>query len=487
MKRYLGMETAQAWRLTAGMMALAAVAVSFYVLGTSRAAVLPGDINSDARVDVVDLSILLSNYGKPAAQATNPAADVNASGTVDITDLSILLSNFGKTGTVEIVEKAQGRPVTASSTEASDVAPQFANDGDLSTRWSSEYANNQWWQVDLGTSTAVERLEITWEGAFAASYQIQGSADGATFTTLATDSATQEGLKTTSFSRASTRYLRVNLLTRGTQFGFSFYEFKAFGPGVAGATPTPIPSPSPQPVACSLYVATSGNDGNPGTLASPKRTLTNASSAASAGQTVCVRGGTYAHERVTVTKGGTSGSPITLRNYPGETVVYDGQTDTVNASNLWYSDNGLISVHAPWVTIEGFEVKNSATHCIWNQGENGAVVRNNKTHHCYMNGIDVQSSNALIEGNELYSTAMNNYNNRASTWAGGLSAGPSRVGVIANNVTVQNNYIHEIWGEGIFANRLDGFKIQNNRIRNAHSVSIVTESVNGLIDRNFIW
>ncbi len=63
------------------------------------AAVLPGDINSDNKVDVTDLSILLANYGQTASQATNPAADINGNGVVDVTDLSALLSNYGKTNT----------------------------------------------------------------------------------------------------------------------------------------------------------------------------------------------------------------------------------------------------------------------------------------------------------------------------------------------------------------------------------------------------
>ncbi len=68
--------------------------VSFFAPKVSMAAVT-ADINSDGKVDVIDLSILLSNYAKTAAQSSNPAADVNASGIIDITDLSILLTNFG--------------------------------------------------------------------------------------------------------------------------------------------------------------------------------------------------------------------------------------------------------------------------------------------------------------------------------------------------------------------------------------------------------
>lgn len=49
-----------------------------------------GDLNSDNKVNITDLSILLSNWGK-----TGVPADLNNSGKVDITDMSILLSSWG--------------------------------------------------------------------------------------------------------------------------------------------------------------------------------------------------------------------------------------------------------------------------------------------------------------------------------------------------------------------------------------------------------
>lgn len=54
-----------------------------------------GDINNDNVVNIFDLSILLSNYGKSASQATDPDCDINKNGSVDIFDLSILLSKYG--------------------------------------------------------------------------------------------------------------------------------------------------------------------------------------------------------------------------------------------------------------------------------------------------------------------------------------------------------------------------------------------------------
>ena len=48
------------------------------------------DINGDGKVDIFDLSILLTRWG-----SSNVAADLNSSGIVDIFDLSILLSRWG--------------------------------------------------------------------------------------------------------------------------------------------------------------------------------------------------------------------------------------------------------------------------------------------------------------------------------------------------------------------------------------------------------
>jgi hypothetical protein len=49
-----------------------------------------GDLNGDSAVNILDLSILLSNYG-----TSNAIADINHDSTVNIFDLSILLSNYG--------------------------------------------------------------------------------------------------------------------------------------------------------------------------------------------------------------------------------------------------------------------------------------------------------------------------------------------------------------------------------------------------------
>lgn len=52
------------------------------------------DLNSDGAVELSDLALLLSNFGR----TDNPGpgdGDIDASGTVDLTDLAMLLSSFG--------------------------------------------------------------------------------------------------------------------------------------------------------------------------------------------------------------------------------------------------------------------------------------------------------------------------------------------------------------------------------------------------------
>jgi hypothetical protein len=51
-----------------------------------------GDINCSGKVDIMDLSALLTAFG-----SSNITSDLNNNGKVDIGDLSILLSNFGRT------------------------------------------------------------------------------------------------------------------------------------------------------------------------------------------------------------------------------------------------------------------------------------------------------------------------------------------------------------------------------------------------------
>lgn len=87
-------------KLIYGLLFFAVTLGSFVSLSQAKASAqteLPGDINSDGVVNIMDVSILLANYSKTRAQASNPNADVNNDNVINIFDVSILLGNYGKT------------------------------------------------------------------------------------------------------------------------------------------------------------------------------------------------------------------------------------------------------------------------------------------------------------------------------------------------------------------------------------------------------
>jgi len=96
------------------------------------------------------------------------------------------------------------------------------------------------------------------------------------------------------------------------------------------------------------YVSPSGNDSNPGTLFLPFKTIQKGVNVAQPGDIVLVRAGTY-YETVTIKESGMSHSKITVKNYPGENPVINGENARPTAVNF----NG--KSHIRW---EGFELTN---------------------------------------------------------------------------------------------------------------------------------
>ncbi|MEV0645981.1 discoidin domain-containing protein [Phytomonospora sp. NPDC050363] len=124
---------------------------------------------------------------------------------------------------------ARGRPATASSYQTwGDYNPGKAVDGDLTTRWASDWADPQWIQVDLGAPTAFRHVQLVWETSFARSYQIQVSNDGVGWTTVHSTTAGDGGADDVDIN-ATARYVRVTGTQRGTEWGYSLFEFGVYG------------------------------------------------------------------------------------------------------------------------------------------------------------------------------------------------------------------------------------------------------------------
>jgi hypothetical protein len=128
---------------------------------------------------------------------------------------------------------AQGRPIVASSVSSSHVA-QNAVDGSTSTRWSSQYADNQWIHVDLGQTYNITRVVIHWEAAYASVYRIQVSDNASTWTDITGNLTGQNGIVDHANLSGTGRYVRINCIQRATSWGFSIWELDVYGEGGSG-------------------------------------------------------------------------------------------------------------------------------------------------------------------------------------------------------------------------------------------------------------
>ncbi|HEY3871919.1 MAG TPA: discoidin domain-containing protein [Actinocrinis sp.] len=77
---------------------------------------------------------------------------------------------------------ALDKTVTASSIDNTNDEPQYAVDGNPATRWSSNYTDDQWITVDLGSAVSFNQVYILWEQAYALTFTVQVSNDNATWT-----------------------------------------------------------------------------------------------------------------------------------------------------------------------------------------------------------------------------------------------------------------------------------------------------------------
>jgi Right handed beta helix region len=102
-------------------------------------------------------------------------------------------------------------------------------------------------------------------------------------------------------------------------------------PVASGNTTTP----------CTYVASPTGSDVNPGTLAAPFETPQKLVSTLRAGQTGCLRAGTYTQD-VTFRSGGTASARLRLMSYPGETATVVGRM--------------YLAMGADYVTVRGLNI-----------------------------------------------------------------------------------------------------------------------------------
>lgn len=203
------------------------------------------------------------------------------------------------------------------------------------------------------------------------------------------------------------------------------------------------------------YVSSNGDDSNPGTEASPWKTIQKAASLVTAGNTVVVQAGDFP-ERVTVDHAGSDGLPITFEAQ-GPVVMHG------------------FTVNSDYIVIRGFEITDTPNNDqdgwgIWVHGHNcliednyihyatrggillasqpgtetamaNCVVRNNRLYRNSTVGIEVSGRDHLIEDNEIWGTIQFH-----PDWINQPTAFADADGIrfFGSGHIFRGNYIHDI-------------------------------------------
>jgi len=147
--------------------------------------------------------------------------------------------HFTITGTIQNEDAsgnlALGRPATA-STSYSGLPASNATDGNPASRWSSQFSDNEWIYVDLGTTYTINRVVLRWEPAYGRGYKVQVSAHASTWSDVYSTTTGDGGVDDLSLS-SSGRYVRVLGTQRATMYGYSLYELEVYGEGATNQAP----------------------------------------------------------------------------------------------------------------------------------------------------------------------------------------------------------------------------------------------------------
>lgn len=222
-------------------------------------------------------------------------------------------------------------------------------------------------------------------------------------------------------------------------------------------------------VASDFYVSPTGSASNNGSVGSPwdLQTALNQPAAVRPGDTIWLRGGTYigAFRSNLV---GAAGSPIIVRQYPGERARLDGNTSAAKSAGR------VLAVYGAHTWFWGFEVTSSETNpTVEPSGPNvpeGIVIYD--SHHIKLINLIVhdmvgqgiafwsENSDSEIEGCIVYYNGLN-------AWDHGIYL-QNQVGTkkLMNNVIFQQAS-HGIHGYGSTAAYLDNIHLEGNTVFNS--------------------
>jgi len=222
-----------------------------------------------------------------------------------------------------------------------------------------------------------------------------------------------------------------------------------------------------------IYVSPDGNDSKAtGSIEAPYKSINAALAAAKPGNTVILRGGTY-REGINVRPRKPN---ITIKSQKGEWAVIDLTTFNPghNEDSGVYFDPDASGCKLQCVEVKGgYYAVCMETRWDWGDpanrtGASDIIIEDCILHDSRNDVIKVKPNcnNITIRYNEIY--------NSGTAYGGGPGNAEGIDNVNGDNMTVQNNYIHDICSTAIYAKGgATGVLIENNRIERAKEAGIL--------------
>lgn len=126
----------------------------------------------------------------------------------------------------KIQKKLEKKKVFIARVKASSGQIYDALDGKMNTRWASKMEDPQWVWIDLGRPTVLNKITMHWEVAYGKKYEIYISDDDIKWTLVHEEMESNGGIDIIPLREVKTRYLKLNFIQRGTQWGYSIWELQ---------------------------------------------------------------------------------------------------------------------------------------------------------------------------------------------------------------------------------------------------------------------
>jgi len=254
------------------------------------------------------------------------------------------------------------------------------------------------------------------------------------------------------------RYLYIkkslcrSLICLGIILAFASCDSSAAGK----APPDPVPNLTPSAASIEegdYFVSTTGSDENPGTMASPWRTIQKAVTTVVPGCIVNIMEGTY-YEEVNVKVSGTSDKYIIIKNYNNQEVIISGNNSAKQLMSLngvsYLKIKGLIFADCLGSYSVGLKISNTSDE---------------SSHH-----IEVESNTFR----NLYADASTTY--PPNVYAGAITVAGYHSSKAIHDIIIKNNTIKDCrtgWTEAIgITGNVDGFVVTKNIVTNTGNIGI---------------